>query len=67
MVAVGTPLPIGEAVMAAFVSAYLGVFVARVRAVGANNYGMDLQLPEDAFRFRRYIRQRKAAGADEKS
>ena len=64
---VGTLMEFGEAVLEAFEREALGVIVAHVRAVGPDNYGMDLQLPENAFRFRRYIRQRKAAGASETS
>lgn len=60
---VGTLMEFGEAVLEAFQREALSVIVARVRAVGPDNYGMDLQLPENAFRFRRWIRQRKAAGA----
>ena len=33
----------------------LSVIVAKVAAVGPDHYGMDLQLPENAFRFRRWI------------
>ena len=62
---VGTTHEFGEAVLEAFEREALSVIVARVRAVGPDNYGMDLQLPENAFRFRRHIRQRKAAGASE--
>ena len=38
----------------------LSVIVARVAAVGPNHYGMDLQLPENAFRFKRWIAGRNA-------
>ena len=31
------------------------VIVAKVSAVGPNHYGMDLALPENAFRFKRWI------------
>ena len=64
---VGTLMEFGEAVLEAFEREALSVIVAHVRAVGPDNYGMDLQLPENAFRFRRHIRQRKAVGASEKS
>jgi hypothetical protein len=37
----------------------LSVIVAKVAAVGPNHYGMDLQLPENAFRFKRFIGGRK--------
>jgi len=60
---VGTAMEFGEAVLEAFERDALSVIVARVRAVGPDNYGMDLHLPENAFRFRRYIRQRKISAA----
>ena len=37
----------------------LSVIVAKVAAVGPDHYGMDLQLPENAFRFKRCIAERK--------
>ncbi len=37
----------------------LSVIVARVEATGPDHYGMDLKLPENAFRFERYIRSRR--------
>jgi hypothetical protein len=37
----------------------LSVIVAKVRAVGPDHYGMDLHLPENAFRFKRWIQDRK--------
>ena len=45
----------GEAVIDAFARDDLSVIVAKVAAVGPNHYGMDLQLPENAFRFKRWI------------
>lgn len=45
----------GEAVVEAFARNELSVIVAKVSAVGPNHYGMDLHLPENAFRFKRYI------------
>jgi sulfopyruvate decarboxylase subunit beta len=48
-----------EAVAAAFDRHTLSVIVAKVEAVGPDHYGMDLKLPENAFRFERYIRARK--------
>ena len=54
-----TPLAFGEAVLDAFERDDFSVIVAKVRAVGPDKYGMDLQLPENAFRFRRYIQERK--------
>ena len=61
MAAVETPLQFGEAVLEAFERDALSVIVAKVLAVGPDDYGMDLELPENAFRFRRYIRERKQA------
>ena len=43
----------------AFERAALSVIVARVEAVGPDHYGMDFQLPENAFAFRRWIREHK--------
>jgi hypothetical protein len=48
----------GEAAIEAFRRDDLSVIVARVAAVGPNHYGMDLQLPENAFRFKRWIATR---------
>ena len=48
----------GDAVIDAFERQDLSVIVAKVSAVGPNHYGMDLALPENAFRFRRWIRSR---------
>ena len=56
-----TPLQFGEAVLEAFERDDLSVIVAKVLAVGPDEYGMDLELPENAFRFRRHIRERKQA------
>lgn len=53
--AVDSVVDFGEAVIEAFNSADLSVIVAKVAAVGPNHYGMDLQLPENAFRFKRFI------------
>jgi hypothetical protein len=39
----------------------LSVIVAKVAAVGPNHYGMDLQLPENAFQFKRWIAGSKPA------
>ena len=49
----------GEAVIDALARPDLSVIVAKVAAVGPNHYGMDLQLPENAFRFKRLISERK--------
>lgn len=51
----------GEAVVEAFERDALSVVVARVQATGPDNYGMDLHLPENAFRFARHFRERKRA------
>lgn len=56
---VDTPLRFGEAVLEAFERDDLSVIVAKVRAVGPDKFGMDLQLPENAFRFKRYIQTLK--------
>ncbi len=56
-----TPLQFGEAVLATFERHDLSVIVAKVRAIGPDSYGMDLELPENAFRFRRFIRDKKQA------
>jgi sulfopyruvate decarboxylase subunit beta len=55
-----TPLQFGEAVLEALERSELSVIVAKVQATGPDHYGMDLQLPENAFRFRRHIHDRKA-------
>jgi sulfopyruvate decarboxylase subunit beta len=56
--AVDSVIGFGEAVIEAFARDDLSVIVAKVAAVGPNHYGMDLQLPENAFRFRRWIADR---------
>jgi len=53
----------GEAVVEALERAGPSVIVARVRAVGPDHYGMDLHLPENAFRFQRHIEARKRTRA----
>ena len=58
---VETPLQFGEAVLEAFERNDLSVIVAKVLAVGPDDYGMDLELPENAFRFKRHIRERRQA------
>jgi sulfopyruvate decarboxylase subunit beta len=55
---VDTILDFGEAVIEAFKRDALSVIVAKVAAVGPNHYGMDLQLAENAFRFKRWIAER---------
>jgi sulfopyruvate decarboxylase subunit beta len=54
-----TTMEFGEAFLAALECEGLSVIVAKVAAVGPEHYGMDLQLPENAFRFRRWIQTRK--------
>ena len=54
-------LAFGEAAIEAFARNDLSVIVAKVAAVGPNYYGMDLQLPENAFRFKRWIAARKSS------
>jgi len=57
--AVDSIMDFGEAVIEAFKADGLSVIVAKVAAVGPNHYGMDLHLPENAFRFKRFINERK--------
>ena len=59
--AVDDLMSFGEAVLAALERDDLSVIVARVSAVGPDNYGMDLHLPENAFRFERFFRERALA------
>lgn len=54
-----TPFEFVEAAADAFERAELSVVVAKVEAVGPDHFGMDLKLPENAFRFERHIRERK--------
>lgn len=49
----------GEAMIDAFEGEGPSVVVARVQAVGPDHYGMDLHLPENAFRFARYLSGRR--------
>mgnify|MGYP002623525966 CR=1 FL=1 len=56
--AVDDEMAFGEAVVNAFERDAMSVVVARVQAVGPDDYGMDLHLPENAFRFARYFRER---------
>ena len=58
--AVDSVVDFGEAVIDAFNSDDLSVIVAKVAAVGPNHYGMDLQLAENAFRFKRFIHSRRS-------
>ena len=48
----------GEVFVEALERDDLSVIVAKVAPVGPEHYGMDLQLPENAFRFRRWILDR---------
>jgi sulfopyruvate decarboxylase subunit beta len=51
----------GEAFVAALERDAMSVIVARVRATGPDHYGMDFALAENAFRFRRWIAERRAS------
>ncbi|MBI1876920.1 MAG: thiamine pyrophosphate-binding protein [Chloroflexi bacterium] len=48
-----------EAAAAAFEGDEMATIVAKVEAVGPDHYGMDMKLPENAFQFERYIRERQ--------
>lgn len=50
-----------EAAAEAFEGHEMATIVAKVEAVGPDHYGMDLKLPENAFRFQRYIAERQAS------
>lgn len=56
---VSSEIQFGEAFLEALDRDALSVIVARVRATGPDHYGMDLALPENAFRFRRWIAERR--------
>lgn len=49
-----------EAVGDAFEREDLSLIVATVEAVGPDHYGMDLKLPENAFQFERYVKQKSS-------
>lgn len=51
-----TPFEFMEAVGDAFEREAFSTVVAKVEAVGPDHFGMDFQLPENAFAFRRYIK-----------
>jgi sulfopyruvate decarboxylase subunit beta len=51
----GTVYAFMEAVGQAFDDTAMTTIVARVEAVGPDHFGMDLKLPENAFRFQRHI------------
>lgn len=55
--AVSTPFDFIAETADAFERNDLSVIVARVGAVGPDHFGMDLKLPENAFRFERFIRE----------
>jgi sulfopyruvate decarboxylase subunit beta len=56
-----------EAAAEAFEGNEMATIVAKVEAVGPDHYGMDMKLPENAFRFQRYIADRqKSLGASAK-
>jgi len=59
--AVDSDMAFGEAAVEALERDDLTVIVAKVKPVGPDNYGMDLALPENAFRFKRCVRDRKVA------
>ncbi len=46
-----------EATAEAFDNEVMTTIVAKVEAVGPDHFGMDFKLPENAFRFERYIRE----------
>lgn len=58
-VSVSDTTAFGEAFVDALERNDLSVIVAKVDAVGPDHYGMDLQLPENAFRFKRWIAERR--------
>lgn len=60
VVSVTTEFQLGEAFVEALERDELTVIVARVRATGPDHYGMELALPENAFRFRRCIARRRS-------
>ena len=59
--AVSEAVEFGEAFVSALERDDLSVIVAKVAAVGPEKYGMDLHLPENAFRFRRHVQSRRRA------
>jgi hypothetical protein len=58
---VDTAVDFCEAFIGALERYDLSVIVAMVAAVGPEHYGRELPLPENAFRFRRWILDRKRA------
>lgn len=66
VVSASNEIQFGEAFVEALEREDLTVVVARVRATGPDHYGMDLALPENAFRFRRWIAgRRKESSSDD--
>lgn len=57
VVSVSKPFDFVDAIANAFERDDFSVIVARVQASGPDQYGMDLNLPENAFRFERFIRE----------
>jgi len=53
-----------EAAAEAFENKVMTTIVAKVEAVGPDHYGMDFKLPENAFRFERYIKERQKVTSD---
>ncbi len=49
-----------EAAADAFENKVMATIVAKVEAIGPDHYGMDFKLPENAFRFERYIKKKRA-------
>ena len=62
--AVDSVMTFGDAAIEALARRDLSVIVAKVAAVGPNHYGMDLHLPENAFRFKRWIATRKSVARE---
>jgi sulfopyruvate decarboxylase subunit beta len=58
---VSTTYEFMEAAANAFEGDDMTIIVAKVEAVGPDHYGMDLKLPENAFRFTRYVQERQRA------
>lgn len=50
-----------EAAANAFEANEMHTIVAKVEAVGPDHFGMDFKLPENAFRFERYIKEKQQA------
>jgi sulfopyruvate decarboxylase subunit beta len=50
-----------EAAAEAFENEQMTTIVAKVEAVGPDHYGMDFKLPENAFRFERFVREKQSS------